>query len=123
MLRSPLGRARGLGSARRGAEHWWIQRLTSAALVPLTLWFSVSVAALAGADHATFAAWVARPFNAVALLLLITAGFYHFKIGVDIVIEDYVRTHWLKTGLIVGIGFAVAAVGVASVLAVLKLAL
>ena len=123
MLRSPLGRARGLGSARLGAGHWWMQRVTSAALVPLTLWFAVSVAALTGADYATFTAWVERPFNAVVMLLLIAVGFYHFKIGVDVVIEDYVRAHWLKIGLIVGVGFAVAAVGAASAFAVLKLAL
>ena len=90
-LRSPLGRARGLGSAKEGVEHWWHQRLTALALIPLSLWFVASVAFMAGMDHATFIAWVGNPLVAVLLVLLIVALFYHLKLGVQVVIEDYVH--------------------------------
>ena len=91
-LRTPLGRVRGLGSAKEGTAHWWAQRLTAIALVPLVLWFAVSLIVLAGADHATVAAWLRDPVAAVLMLLLILAGFHHAQLGMQVVIEDYVHS-------------------------------
>ena len=120
--RSPLGRVRGLGSARDGTAHWWAQRVTALALVPLTLWFVASVAANAGADHAAFAAWMGDPLAAVAMLLLVLAGFHHAQLGLRVVIEDYVHAEWLKIASILAVKFASVALGIAAAFSILKLA-
>ena len=122
-LRSPLGRAKGMGSARRGADLWWMQRVTAVALIPLSIWLMASLVALTGADHQRFAEWVASPINAVALLLAIATSFYHFKVGMDVVIEDYVRSEGLKIASLLFTTFATVLVGSVCVFAVLKLAL
>ncbi len=121
--RSPLGSARGLGSARTGVQQWWLQRVTALALVPLCLWLGVSLIGLTGADHARFSAWVAQPLHAIALLLTLGTAFYHFKIGVDEVIEDYVHAEAAKLGARIANTFGVTIVAAASAFAVLKLAL
>ncbi|WP_120495749.1 succinate dehydrogenase, hydrophobic membrane anchor protein [Kiloniella sp. EL199] len=90
-LRTPLGRARGLGSAKEGSSHWWSQRLTSLALVPLVLWFVFSVALMTGADHVQFLEWVQSPVVAGLLILLISVGLLHSQQGMQVVIEDYVH--------------------------------
>jgi succinate dehydrogenase / fumarate reductase, membrane anchor subunit len=121
-LRSPLGRALGLGSAKEGADHWWAQRLTAVALVPLALWFVASVIALAGADHTKVVDWLASPLSAILMVLLIGATFYHAALGVQVVIEDYVHAEGVKFAALVLnklIGFALA---VAGIFAVLKIA-
>lgn len=122
-LQTPLGQVRGLGSAKEGTDHWWLQRLTGLALVPLTIWFVVSIAALAGADHGHVAEWLSSPFVAVFVILVVGVGFYHLKIGVQVVVEDYVHTPWVKTGTLISVTFFCFVVGLASVLAVLKLAI
>jgi succinate dehydrogenase / fumarate reductase membrane anchor subunit len=121
--RSPLGSARGLGSARTGVQQWWLQRVTALALVPLCLWLGVSLIALVGADHAQFSAWVAAPVHAIGLLLTLGTAFYHFKIGIDEVIEDYVHAEAWKLTARLGNSFGVTIVAAASAFAVLKLAL
>src|ERR1700739_1025545 len=88
---SPLGRAIGLGSAKEGVEHWWRQRVSALALVPLTLWFVVAVIGLVGPDNAVFIAWVRNPMVALFLVLLLVATFYHAALGLQVVIEDYVH--------------------------------
>ena len=118
-LRSPLGRVRGLGSAKDGTGHWWAQRLTSLALIPLTLWFCAAVVSLAGADHAAVAAWAGSPVVAGLLILLITATFYHAYLGLQVVIEDYVHNEMAKiVGLLLTQAAAIilALTGVLSVL-------
>jgi succinate dehydrogenase / fumarate reductase membrane anchor subunit len=90
MLRSPLGRARGLGSARAGSKHWWAQRLTSIALVPLTLWFIWSMLHLTGASQSDVADWLSSPVRLALMLALIIATFHHLQLGLQVVIEDYV---------------------------------
>lgn len=121
-FRTPMGRARGLGSARDGAGHWWAQRLTSIALVPLTLWFVASVVSLAGASHAEVAAWLGAPVPAVLMILMIVATFHHAQLGLQVVIEDYVHSEGLKIAGIVLVKFAAAALGLVSVFAVLRIA-
>jgi succinate dehydrogenase / fumarate reductase membrane anchor subunit len=95
-MRSGLSRVRGLGSAKEGVNHWWAQRVTAVSLVPLTLWFVASVVLLAGADHATVSAWIARPFNTVLLLCLLGATFWHASLGLQVVIEDYIHKERVK---------------------------
>lgn len=88
--RSPLGTARGLGSAKSGTDHWMMQRLTALALVPLTLWFVWSLVCLAGADYASFTAWLGNPLAAVLMIGFCLVAFYHSALGLQVVIEDYV---------------------------------
>lgn len=120
-MRTALGKVRGLGSAKNGTAHWWVHRLTSLALVPLTVWFVVSVAALAGADHATVAAWIANPFTAVLLALVVIVGFYHLKLSGQTILEDYVHHEGLKIGSLIMLIFACSVVGLASIFAILKI--
>lgn len=122
-LRSPLGRIRGLGPAHDGATHWWMQRLTALALVPLVLWFVTSMAGLARANYDVVLAWVSRPLVSVLLLLLILAGFYHLKLGLQVVIEDYIHDRLLKMTAQVLVIFFSFATAIACLFAVLKLAL
>lgn len=91
ILRSQLGRVRGLGSARSGSGPWWAERLTSIALIPLTLWFIGSAIHLEGATRADVAAWLHAPVPLVLMLCLIVATFWHMALGLRVVIEDYVH--------------------------------
>ena len=116
-MRTPLARARGLGPAREGAHHWWMQRVSAAALVPLGAWFAWSAVGLAGAGHAAFAAWMARPLPATLLALLMGAGLYHGWLGFRVVVEDYVRGGAARTATLAAgaavLWLAAAAAGVA----------
>jgi succinate dehydrogenase / fumarate reductase, membrane anchor subunit len=122
IMRSELGRVRGLGTARSGAAHWWAQRLTAAALVPLAVWFVISLLAHLGAEAPAMARWAGRPWNSVLLLALLIALFHHLALGLQVVIEDYVHGEGTKlVGLAVMKG-ALALLWLAAVVAVLKLA-
>jgi succinate dehydrogenase / fumarate reductase membrane anchor subunit len=122
-MRSPLGRAIGLGSAKEGVEHWWAQRLTAIALVPLSLWFVSAIIGLAGADLETMQNWVGLPLPAILLVLLLIATFYHLSLGLQVVIEDYVHTDLAKLGLVVIIRLLSFGFAVAGVFAVVSIAL
>jgi succinate dehydrogenase / fumarate reductase membrane anchor subunit len=102
ILRSQLGRVRGLGSARAGSGHWWIQRLTALALVPLTLWFIAAVVRLEGADRTDMIAWLHAPVPLVLMLCLIVATFWHLELGLRAVIEDYVHRDPARMVLLLG---------------------
>ena len=121
-LRTPLGQVRGLGSAKEGTAHWWAQRLTALALIPLVVWFVLSVIVMLGAEHAAMVAWIKNPLVAIFLLLLILAGFQHAQLGMQVVIEDYVHTEWVKIAAVVAVKFAAIALGVATAFSVLKIA-
>ena len=121
-LRTPLSRARGLGSAKDGFHHWWVQRITSIALIPLTLWLVASLVGLAGADHATVTAWLAQPVVAVLMVLLVVAALHHAQLGLQVVYEDYIHVHWLRITIDVATKLAVLLLGAASVFAVLRIA-
>ncbi|MDB5393708.1 MAG: sdhD [Rhodospirillales bacterium] len=95
-LVGPLGRARGLGSAKHGMQHWWAQRVSAVALVPLTLWFVYSVVHLTGADQAIVLTWLSKPASAILMSLFIVAMFYHLSLGLQVVIEDYVHREGVK---------------------------
>mgnify|MGYP001224195897 CR=1 FL=1 len=118
-LRSPLARVRHLGSAKDGTNHWWVQRLTALALVPLTLWFVISIIGLLGADHRAMVDWVSNPLTASLLILLLVATFYHAVLGLQVVIEDYVHDRVARLAsllLVQGLGFLLATIGIVSVL-------
>ena len=121
-LRSPLGRALGLGSAKEGVAHWWAQRITAVALIPLVLWFVIELVALTGADRPAVMAWLHAPFAAIAMVLLLVAVFHHMSLGVQVVIEDYIHTEWLKIGALIVNRFAAFILGAAGIFAVLRIA-
>jgi succinate dehydrogenase / fumarate reductase, membrane anchor subunit len=113
-MRSPLGQAIGLGSAKNGVEHWWLQRVTAVALVPLTVWFAASLIAHVGNDYATFIAWVRTPIAAILMALLLIGLFYHMALGLQVVIEDYLHSGMkIPALLVMRVGcFALAVVGI-----------
>ncbi len=121
--RSPIGRARGHGSAKEGATAWWHQRLTAVALVPLGFWFAASMVALTGASQPEVVEWLASRRTAVMMTLLIVATFYHFKLGMQVVIEDYVENQVLRLASMVLVNFSCIALGFIGIISVLKLAL
>jgi succinate dehydrogenase / fumarate reductase membrane anchor subunit len=121
-LRSPLGRARGLGSAKEGTAHWWAQRVTAVALVPLTLWFVVNLIALAGAPRIDVLAWLASPVVAVLMLLLVAAVFRHAQLGLQVVIEDYVHAEGVKVAALMFVNGASLLLGALAAFSILKLA-
>jgi succinate dehydrogenase / fumarate reductase membrane anchor subunit len=121
-LRSPLGRAIGLGSAKEGVEHWWAQRVSAVALLVLGLWFVSSLVALAGAGRATVAAWLHGPLAAILTILTLAAVFYHSALGIQVVIEDYVHAEGVKLGSIVLVRLLSLALAVAGIFAVLRIA-
>ena len=90
-LSSP-GRAKGSGSANRGFEHWWTERITAVALLPLTIWFAASIIAYSGSDYQTFINWLSSPVVAVLMVFLLIAVFWHMALGLQVVIEDYVHS-------------------------------
>ena len=122
-LRSPLRRVLGMGSAKDGVQHWWRQRLTSVALVPLTVWFAVSLLALPSLDHATVTAWMAQSWTALLLILLVLVATWHSQLGVQVVVEDYVPDPGARTVTLALLTFLHAVLALAGVFAVLKVAL
>jgi succinate dehydrogenase / fumarate reductase membrane anchor subunit len=120
-LRSPLARARGLGSAKEGIHHWWSQRLTALALIPLGLWFIYSLVVMTGANYTTVIAWLANPLNAVLMLLFIISLFYHAALGLQVVIEDYTKSEWQKIAFLILVKFIALLAGFSAAIAVLKL--
>ncbi len=95
-MQSDLSRVRGLGSAKDGAHHWWMQRLTAIALIPLLIWFVASIVSLLGAGYTETKEWLASPFVAIAMILMVTVTLYHAALGVQVVIEDYIHNEGWK---------------------------
>jgi succinate dehydrogenase / fumarate reductase, membrane anchor subunit len=120
-LRSPLGHARGLGAAKEGVAAWWLERVLAVALVPLTLWFTASLIALSGRDYAALVTWLRTPLAALFMVLLLVALFSHLALGLQVVIEDYVHS-WVKIPALLAVRFACFALGIAGILATLRIA-
>ncbi|MBE7211688.1 MAG: succinate dehydrogenase, hydrophobic membrane anchor protein [Gluconacetobacter diazotrophicus] len=122
VMRSQLGRVRGLGAAKSGVHHWWVERLTAIALLPLTIWFVVAVLTLLGADQPQVVHWAGRPVNTVLLLALVGLTFHHMQLGLQVVLDDYVHDkhyHLAATLLNKGIALLLA---LFAIVAILKMA-
>lgn len=122
-LRTPLKRVEGLGSARNGTGHFWVQRLTSIALVPLAIWFVWTVLTLIGQDPFVVRARLAEPLTGAMLLALIIAAFWHAQLGLQVVIEDYVHTRWLEVALQVLVKLLAVLGALLAALSVIRIAL
>jgi succinate dehydrogenase / fumarate reductase membrane anchor subunit len=121
-MQTPIARVRGLGSARSGAHHWWLERLTSVATLILFLWLAVSLLRLPALDHGSVTEWLGQPLAAVPMLLLIAATFWHLKLGLQVVIEDYVHEEGTKLFTVMVLNFFVLAGAALAIFAVLKIA-
>ncbi|HEX7072623.1 MAG TPA: succinate dehydrogenase, hydrophobic membrane anchor protein [Hyphomicrobiaceae bacterium] len=121
-MRSPLARAIGLGSAKSGVEHWWAERLSAIALIPLTLWFIASIIAHTGSDYAAFTEWVRRPYVPILMIALLITLFYHAALGLQVIIEDYQHS-WAKLAMIIAAQFGCFILAIAGTVATLMVAL
>ena len=120
-MRSYLGRVRGRGSSNEGVHHWWMQRLTGVALIPLSLWLVFSLVSLEEASYSVMVGWVGRHFNPVLLILFIISMFYHAQLGLRVIIEDYVHSDLTKTISITVVKLCAILIGACSAFAVIKL--
>ena len=120
-IQTPLGRVRGYGSAKSGTQHFWYQRMTAVALVPLTLWFVWAVVRYAGAPHAEVMLFLSHPVSGIAMAMFVVVGLVHMLLGAKVVIEDYIHRESTKIALLVLLHFAVFAVGATSVVSVLRI--
>jgi succinate dehydrogenase / fumarate reductase membrane anchor subunit len=120
-LRTPLARVRGLGSAKDGTAHWYAQRVTAIALVPLTLWLVVNVVRLIGAPQLAVAQWIGAPINAALMLALVVAVLHHAQLGLQVVIEDYVHGEGCKIALLLLVKGLCWLMGAAAIVAIFKI--
>lgn len=122
-LRTPLSIAKGRGSAGSGTDHFWHQRLSAIALVPLVFWFCFSIAALPTMDHATISAWLSAPFNAILMIAALIAIFFHASLGLQVVLEDYVSQHGIRTLAIIVVKLLCFLLAITGIFSVIKIAL
>jgi succinate dehydrogenase / fumarate reductase membrane anchor subunit len=120
-LRTPIEKARGLGSARAGTEHWWRERVTAVALVPLSSFLVVVVVSLIGADHQAATAILGHPLVAVGLILALATLAWHMQLGMQVIIEDYVHDPAWKVAAVMANTFFAVAVALLGMFAVLKI--
>jgi len=120
-IQTPLGRVRGYGSAKSGTQHFWYQRMTAVALVPLTLWFVWAVVRYTGAPHAEVMLFLSHPVSGIAMAMFVVVGLVHMLLGAKVVIEDYIHRESTKIALLVLLHFAVFAVGATCVVSVLRI--
>lgn len=121
-LRTELGKVRGLGAAKSGTARWWMERVTSIALVPLSIWFIASLASGVASSHTILTAWIANPLVAVLLVLFVGITFYHAALGTKVLVEDYVHDHGNKIACLLAVDFIAIVGGLAGIIAVLKIA-
>jgi succinate dehydrogenase / fumarate reductase membrane anchor subunit len=121
-FRNELARVRGLGSAKEGVQHWWLQRVTAIVLVPLVIWFLIGLVAHVGDGHRAVVRWLGSPVALGGCLLLLGAGFWHLALGLQVVIEDYVHREGLKLALLVAMKLACLVLALAGILSLLFIA-
>lgn len=119
-MRSSLSRARGLGSAKTGSQHWWAERMTSLALFPMTIWIIYSIVAGVGADYIAFKDWVSQPGTLTILVIYFGTLFWHVALGLTVVVEDYVHDKTMEVALIIAVKFGCVFFGVFSIVSILK---
>jgi succinate dehydrogenase / fumarate reductase membrane anchor subunit len=119
-LRSPLGRVLGLGSAKDGTAHWWAQRVTAIALLPLTLWFVISLLSLPALDFETVRTWLAYPMSGFLAVLLVAVLTYHSYLGTTVIVEDYVHSSGMKVLSLMSLRFLYVLSGGAAIFAILR---
>ena len=122
-LETPLARIRGLGSAKQGTHHWWMQRITAIALLPLTVWFVYSLLLLTMLDHAAVTSWIRSPVTSSLLILFIISIYYHAMLGVRVVIEDYIECEMLKISSVIILNFVFIFAALVSIIAVIMVTL
>ena len=122
-LRSPLAKIKGLGRSPEATHHFWLQRLTALALIPLTLWFCFSIAFLPEASHVAVIAWLQSSFNAVMMILVVLISFHHAQLGLQVVTEDYIAHHGYRLAIIFAIKFMSYFMMVLGVYSIIKIAL
>lgn len=122
-LRTPLGEAKGLGSAKEGVHHWWAQRVTAVALIPLTVWFAFKVAVLSMGTYQTALDSIGTPWSAALIVSLIIAAFYHAALGMQVIYEDYVSHKAARITAITLTNLLLFLLGTAAVIAVVQIAL
>lgn len=118
-IRTSLATARGLGSAKTGTSHFWAQRVSAVALVPLTVWFVICLAMQFGASYSSVTGWLSSPFQATLLVLYLVAVFYHAKLGLQAVVEDYVHEEKLKLATLILLQLIYILMGVAAIVSVI----
>jgi succinate dehydrogenase / fumarate reductase membrane anchor subunit len=121
-FRSDLARVRGLGSAKEGVHHWWMQRLSAIALVPLAIWFVAALIARTGASFHEVSAWLASPVVFGLMVLLVAATFYHAALGLQVIVEDYVHHEAAKIALLLLMKFSCAILALAAIVSLLVIA-
>lgn len=123
VMRSELGRVRGLGAAKSGVHHWWAERWTSIALIPLTLWFVWSVIRLLGVPHEVVVDWMGSPITITLMLALVLTTFHHMQLGLQVVIEDYVHVEMTRFALLLAVKGVTAFLALLCVISILRLGL
>jgi len=123
VMRTPLSKVRGLGTAKSGTEHFWLQRLTAVANIPLVLFFLASIVANMGADYEQVLNYMSKPWVAIGFLLLIISGVYHMYLGMQVIIEDYVHSEACKVASLMFNVFFSAVIALSSIFAILKISL
>jgi succinate dehydrogenase / fumarate reductase membrane anchor subunit len=121
-LRTPLSKVRGLGSAKSGTDHFFRQRVTAVANVPLAIAFLIIIASLQGADHVRMVGMMSHPLVALLMLLFVLSGVVHMRLGMQVIIEDYVHAEGAKIGLLIANTFFAIAIGAACAFSILKMA-
>ncbi len=121
-IRTPLAKARSLGSETSCVVHWWYQRVTAIALIPLSLWFGFALMSLPGAGYGEVVEWIQQPWNTLALVIFVMASFYHAILGIQVVLEDYVHTEWRQTKSILVTKLVLIFIALCMLFAVLKVA-
>jgi succinate dehydrogenase / fumarate reductase, membrane anchor subunit len=119
-LRSPLGKVLGMGSAKDGTAHWWAQRVSAVALIPLTLWFVFSMLTLPAFDYDTVRVWLSVPISAFLAMLLIAVMTYHSYLGTIVIVEDYVTATGMKVLTLMLLRFLYVLAGGAGIFAILR---
>jgi len=120
-FRTPLAKVRGLGAAHSGVSHWWTQRITAIALIPLSFWMVIYLKLLSSANYEQVLAWLNQPLNSLCAVLWIIAVFYHSALGLQVVIEDYVHTESFKITAIWVVKLSCIVLAVASIIAVFRI--